>query len=257
MSGYGSFGTVYDRLITGVDYRALGEYFDACISRAGGKKGILLDLGCGTGSLSMEMDGRGYDVIGVDGSFEMLGEAMEKRGGRDILYLAQDLTELDLYGTVDAVISSLDTLNHLTCYADFDRALGRAALFLAPGGVMAFDVNTPYKHRSVLADNTFVYDTDAVYCVWQNSTEDTLTRMDLDLFVRQEDGAYQRLEDHFSERAYTHAEILDSLTRHGLELVGVYDAWIFDPLRADSERAVYVARMVHSVQSAPGKKDSD
>ena len=253
MSGYGNFASVYDQLITGVDYRQIGEYFDACIRKAGGKKGILLDLGCGTGSLSMVMDELGYDVIGVDGSYEMLGEAMEKRAqsGRDILYLAQDMTELDLFGTVGAVVSSLDSLNHLTRYADFDRAVGRAALFLEPGGVMAFDVNTPYKHRQVLADNTFVYDTDEVYCVWQNTADEDLTRMDLDLFVRQEDGAYIRMEDHFSERAYSREEIEASLIRHGMEITGVYDAWTFDPPRPDSERLVFVARMVHSRQSRP------
>ena len=201
----------------------------------------------------MVMDELGYDVIGVDGSYEMLGEAMEKRAeaGRDILYLAQDMTELDLFGTVGAVVSSLDSLNHLTRYADFDRAVGRAALFLEPGGVMAFDVNTPYKHRQVLADNTFVYDTDEVYCVWQNTADGDLTRMDLDLFVRQEDGAYIRMEDHFSERAYSREEIEASLIRHGMEVIGVYDAWTFDPPRPDSERLVFVARMVHSRQSRP------
>ena len=253
MSGYGNFASVYDRLITGVDYRQIGEYFDACIRKAGGRKGILLDLGCGTGSLSMVMDELGYDVIGVDGSYEMLGEAMEKRAeaGRDILYLAQDMTELDLFGTVGAVVSSLDSLNHLTRYADFDRAVGRAALFLEPGGVMAFDVNTPYKHRQVLADNTFVYDTDEVYCVWQNTADGDLTRMDLDLFVRQEDGAYIRMEDHFSERAYSREEIEASLIRHGMEITGVYDAWTFGPPKPDSERLVFVARMVHSRQSRP------
>ena len=201
----------------------------------------------------MVMDELGYDVIGVDGSYEMLGEAMEKRAqsGRDILYLAQDMTELDLFGTVGAVVSSLDSLNHLTRYADFDRAVGRAALFLEPGGVMAFDVNTPYKHRQVLADNTFVYDTDEIFCVWQNTADGDLTRMDLDLFVRQEDGAYIRMEDHFSERAYSREEIEASLIRHGMEVIGVYDAWTFDPPRPDSERLVFVARMVHSRQSRP------
>ena len=253
MGGYGNFASVYDQLITGVDYRQIGEYFDACIRKAGGRKGILLDLGCGTGSLSMVMDELGYDVIGVDGSYEMLGEAMEKRAqsGRDILYLAQDMTELDLFGTVGAVVSSLDSLNHLTRYADFDRAVGRAALFLEPGGVMAFDVNTPYKHRQVLADNTFVYDTDEVYCVWQNTADGDLTRMDLDLFVRQEDGAYIRMEDHFSERAYSREDIVASLIRHGMEVIGVYDAWTFDPPKPDSERLVFVARMVHLRQSRP------
>ena len=189
----------------------------------------------------------GYDVIGADSSYEMLTEAMNKRfeSGMDITYIAQSMTELDLPGKVDVVISTLDSLNHLTDYQDFDRAIERAALFLDREGVFVFDVNSVYKHEKVLAGNTFVYDLDDIYCVWQNTPgPDYLTEMDLDIFVRDDDGAYTRMEDHFAERAYTHEQITASLAKHGLQLEAVYHADSFDPPKADSQRLIYVARHI-------------
>ena len=129
MSHYSQFATVYDLLTSEIDYEARGKYFDARILENGGFHGILLDLGCGTGSLSEVMAGLGYDVIGVDNSEDMLLEAAQKKiaSGHDITYLCQEMTELDLYGTIDAVVCALDTLNHLTDYKDFCKAIARAA----------------------------------------------------------------------------------------------------------------------------------
>ncbi len=254
MSGYLDFAGVYDRLTSEIDYPKRGQYFDECIRRHGGSRGILLDLGCGTGTMCEVMAGLGYDVIGVDSSYEMLMKAMEKRAasGHDITYLAQSMTELDMFGTLDVVISTLDSLNHLTEYADFDKAIAGVALFLHPNGVFVFDVNTVYKQERVLASNTFVYDMDDVYCVWQNTLlPGHLVQMDLDIFVREEDGAYTRTEDHFAERGYTHEEIVSALVRHGMRLEAVYDEDSFDAPRADSQRLIYVAKMAHSVQSPP------
>ncbi|HIT94944.1 MAG TPA: class I SAM-dependent methyltransferase [Candidatus Faecivivens stercoripullorum] len=245
MSGYVSFAGVYDRLTLEIDYPARGRYFDECIRRHGGKKGVLLDMGCGTGSMCEVMAGLGYDVMGADDSYEMLTEAMNKRmqSGADIVYVAQSMTELDLPGKVDVIISTLDSLNHLTEYADFDRAIERAALFLEKDGVFVFDVNSVYKHERILAGNTFVYDLDDIYCVWQNTPgEGYLTEMDLDIFVQDEDGAYTRMEDHFAERGYTHEQITASLQKHGLKLCAVYHADSFDPPREDSQRLIYVAK---------------
>lgn len=244
MSGYVSFAGVYDRLTLEIDYPARGRYLDECIRRHGGKKGVLLDLGCGTGTMCEVMAALGYDVIGADSSYEMLTEAMDKRmqSGADITYIAQSMTELDLPGKVDVVISTLDSLNHLTDYQDFDRAIERVALFLNRDGVFVFDVNSVYKHEQVLAGNTFVYDLDDIYCVWQNTPgPDYLTEMDLDIFVRDDDGTYTRMEDHFAERGYTHGQITDSLARHGLCLEAVYHADSFDSPKEDSQRLIYVA----------------
>ena len=254
MSGYVDFAGVYDRLTSEIDYQKRGRYFDACIQRHGGKKGILLDLGCGTGSMCEVMASLGYDVIGVDSSYEMLMKAVEKRtaSGHDITYLAQSMTELDMFGTLDVVISTLDSLNHLTEYDDFDKAIAGVALFLHPDGVFVFDVNTVYKHEKVLGNNTFIYDMDDVYCVWQNTLlPEHLVQMDLDFFVRDEEDAYTRMEDHFAERAYTHEEILSALEHHGMRLEAVYHEDSFDAPKPDSQRLIYVAKMAHSVQAPP------
>ena len=160
MSLYGQFAEVYDLLTSDIDYKARAQGFDRLILAHGGFHGILLDLGCGTGTLTEELAALGYDAIGVDNSPDMLWKAQEKKmaSGRDITYICQEMTELDLYGTIDAVVSALDSLNHLTDYGDFCAAIARAALFLHPDGVFVFDLNTPYKHQKILANNTFVYD---------------------------------------------------------------------------------------------------
>lgn len=246
MSGYMDFAAVYDKLTQEVDYPARGRYFDQVILKHGGFHGILLDLGCGTGSLSEVMDELGYDVVGVDSSPEMLTAALEKKlqSGRDIAYLCQEMTGLELYGTVDVVLSALDSLNHLTDYQDFCAAIQKAAFFLHPDGLMVFDLNTPYKHREVLGNNTFVYDLPEVYCVWQNTLQEgDLVEMSLDIFVQDEDGRYDRREDGFGERAYSHQQVLMALEQAGLRLEAVYDEDSFAPPRADSQRLIYVAKL--------------
>ena len=184
---YQAFASYYDRLIGNeVDYRARARYFDALIRRYADtpEQNLLLDLACGTGSLSVELSAIGYDVIGVDASAEMLAEAAAKGRGK-ILFLCQAFDTLDLYGTVGAVVCALDSLNHITDAAALEAAFARVALFTAPGGVFVFDVNTPYKHREILADNTFVYDLGDLFCVWQNTTDASLqTEIALDFFLR-------------------------------------------------------------------------
>ncbi|MGI5855681.1 MAG: class I SAM-dependent DNA methyltransferase [Candidatus Merdivicinus sp.] len=247
MSHYSQFASVYDLLTSEIDYQKRGSYFDARILENGGFRGILLDLGCGTGSLSEVMAGIGYDVIGVDNSEEMLWAATKKRiaSGRDITYLCQEMTGLDLYGTVDAVVCALDTLNHLTDYDDFCQAIARAALFLHPDGVFVFDLNTPYKHAEILADNAFLYDYDDVFCAWQNTLEeDGIVQMDLTIFASDEDGSYRRMEESFAERAYSLEQVEEALRRAGLVLSALYAEDSTEPPAPDTQRWVFVAKHV-------------
>ncbi len=245
MSHYSQFATVYDLLTSEIDYEARGKYFDARILENGGFHGILLDLGCGTGSLSEVMAGLGYDVIGVDNSEDMLWEAAQKKiaSGHDITYLCQEMTELDLYGTIDAVVCALDTLNHLTDYKDFCKAIARAALFLHPDGVFVFDLNTPFKHREILADNAFLYDYDDVFCAWQNTLlEDDVVQMDLTIFADTGRGRYRRMEESFAERAYSLDQVREALRRAGLVLTGFYGEDSTEAPAPDAQRWIFVAR---------------
>ena len=167
--------------------------------------------------------------------------------GLEMLFLCQQMEKLDLYGTIDTCICTLDSLNHITDKAKLQTVFDRVALFMNPDGYFVFDVNTVYKHQHILADNTFVYDTDSVYCVWQNSLkENNIVSIDLDLFEREAE-AYHRCSEHFKERAYAIDELKAMLEQSGFEVKAVYDDMTTDPLRDDSDRAVFVARIREAI----------
>lgn len=242
---YQVFAAYYDRLTQEVDYRRRAHYFDQLIKQhiAVSRETILLDLACGTGSLSAEMAQLGYDVIGVDASPDMLSEAMSKNmHANRILYLCQDSAELDLYGTIDVAVCALDSLNHITDPKKLQKTFEKVSLFTAPGGLFLFDVNTEYKHREILGSQTYVYDLDDLYCVWQNTTDETLTtEISLDFFIRQ-GNTYLRESESFCERAWTREHLCRLLEQTGYELLSIYEGDTFQPVGAQTQRAVYVAR---------------
>lgn len=245
---YGVFSDFYDALTDNVEYAVLSKTICSLLARHGLNRGLLLDLGCGTGTLSVLLAQAGYEVIGADISPDMLSVAQEKAfaAGQDILFLCQDMTRLDLYGTLDAAVCTLDALNHLPSRAAVEEALRRVALFLNPGGVFIFDTNTLYKHREVLGNNTFVYDTDEVYCVWQNELRADGRTVDitLDFFAPASDDApiYERASEAFSECAYSDAEWDEMLKTAGFTVLGKFDGYSENPLTDKSERAVYAVR---------------
>ncbi len=249
MAGYGDFAYYYDLLTGNVDYESRCDYIGSLLAENGVGKGILLDLACGTGTVSLLMSEKGYEVIGVDASEEMLSQAQEKKmeRGADIIFLCQRMEELDLFGTVNAAVSTLDSLNHVTDEASLRKIFRRVSLFMEDGGIFLFDVNTPYKHREVLADNTFIYDMDEVYCVWQNSTdEELLTEVSLDIFERDteadEDGVYYRYSEEFCERGYSLDKIREWLEENKFEVLAVYEEMTRQPVTERTERAVFVAK---------------
>ena len=206
--------------------------------------GLSLDLACGTGSLTVELKKNGVDVYGIDASYDMLSFAREKaeESGLDILFLCQKMQSIDLYGTIDTCVCTLDSINHLTKISDVQKTFDRVSLFMNPGGYFLFDANTIYKHQKVLSDNTFVYDTDDVFCVWQNSLrENNIVDIELDFFER-EGKVYYRTEEKFSERAYSDDELTDMLVSAGFEVVSRYGDMTFDAPMEDEQRVIYVAR---------------
>ena len=248
MSGYHSFSYFYDKLTSNILYKERAEYFDMLIKRHNGTKNLLLDLACGTGSLSEEFSKMGYDVIGVDASEEMLNEALDKKfdSGLNIQYLCQDMTKLDMFGTIDVTICALDSLNHLKNAADIQKTFNKVSLFCEPNGLFIFDVNMPYKHRCVLADNTFIYDLDDVFCVWQNSfdakSDDFRVDITLDIFGKNENGLYERYFDELSEIAFEREIIEKMLVTAGFSVEAVYDFDTVNPPADKSEKLVFVAR---------------
>lgn len=242
---YDNFSDFYDLLTDNVEYEKRADYFCRLLSMCGIKDGILLDLGCGTGSMSVQMAKRGFDVIGVDSSVGMLNAARQKvyESGAEILLLNQNMQEIDLYGTVDCAICVLDGINHLGGKADVKRTFEKVSLFMNPGGAFAFDVNTIYKHKNILADSVFVYEPDDLFCVWQNNYNPADNSVDITLdFFEEEDGVYYRSCESFTEHAYELDDIKRWLEEAGFEVVGTFDDMTTDPVKPETERAVFLAK---------------
>ncbi len=246
MSGYGKFAWFYDRLTDNVEYDTIADAVERYVERFGGRKNILLDLACGTGTLSEKMAQKGYDVIGVDGSEEMLNVALDKKydSGLPVQYLCQDMTKLDMYGTIDVTLCVLDSINHLSDIEAVKKAFERVSLFAYPDGMFIFDVNTVYKHREILANNAFTYDLDGLFCVWQNEYNDVdnSVEMYLDFFEQNSNGSYDRFQESFSEQAYSCELIEKILDETGFEVLAKYDGYTDNPPNGESQRIVYVAR---------------
>ncbi len=244
---YGVFSEFYDALTANVSYDTVSQVLSSLLTRYGKGRGLLLDLACGTGSVSVRLAKKGYEVIGVDLSPEMLSEAQNKAysAGQNILFLCQDMTALDLYGTVDAAVCTLDGLCHLPDEESVQAALRKVSLFMNPGGVFLFDVNSVYKHRAVLGNNTFVYDTDDVYCVWQNTllSDGVTVQMDLDFFEPVSDeGDYVRQSERFTERAYPRETLEAMLKKAGFTVLDVFDGYSGKPAHDTSERLLFAVR---------------
>ena len=248
MTSYNSFARFYDGLMEDADYKNRCEYILALAKKHNHEMGITLDLACGTGSFTRELAKSGVDVYGIDASAEMLCEAMQKNSeeGLNILYLRQKMQNLDLYGTIDTCVCTLDSINHVTNISDVAKAFDRVGLFMDDEGLFIFDVNTVYKHREVLANNTFVIENENVYCVWQNSLEeDDVVKINLDFF-EEEDGVYYRSEESFCERAYSDEQLREMLLKAGFEVEAVYGDMTFEKPAETEQRAIYVARMKKS-----------
>lgn len=244
MSGYGHFAAYYDALMQNADHASRARACRDLLARYGVRDGLLLDLACGTGSIALQMASFGYDVIAVDASEAMLAEAQQKasESGVSVLFLCQRMQDLDLYGTVRGTICTLDSLNHLTRKTDFEETIRRVSLFTEPDGMFIFDVNTPYKHRSVLADNTFVVETEDVFCVWQNTFGRGNT-VDITLDFFEKDGkAYYRSTERFRERAYGTEWICSVLQRNGFSVEQITDADAGGAPRPQTQRLLFAAK---------------
>ncbi len=236
---YTDFAHYYDELNGAADYDALFCAVQKELLHCGIKSGILADLGCGTGEMTMRLAKAGYDMISVDLSQDMLCIARDKMYDSDmsgILFLQQDLTKLDLFGTIRGAVCTFDTLNHIGPFESFKKAIEQIALFLEPNCPFMFDMNTPHKHENVLANNTFTIDTGDVLCTWVNKYDAKNKRTKIELTASENDDIL--FEDSFYEYAYTLSEITQVCEGAGLKIVSVCDGEgdDFGELKNDSER---------------------
>lgn len=246
MEAYSGFAEVYDLFMDNIPYGEWTEYVKELLAEEGIKDGILLDLGCGTGNVTELLAQSGFDMIGIDNSGEMLDIAMEKRddSGLDILYLLQDMREFELYGTVKGVVSICDSMNYILDDDDLLDVLKLVHNYLDNEGIFIFDMNTMYKYRELLADNTFAEDREESSFIWENfyDEEEEINQYDLSLFVRDEDGRYEKYEETHLQRAYEQTRVEELIAQSGLELLHVYDAFTKNTPVKDSERIYFVCR---------------
>ena len=274
METYASFASVYDTFMDNVPYKAWGKYLHSLLCKYGISDGIVLDLGCGTGTMTEILAGYGYDMIGVDNSEDMLELAMEKRivSGHDILYLLQDMREFELYGTVRAVVSVCDSVNYITEPEELREVFCLVNNYLDPGGIFLFDFNTEYKYREVMGDCTIAEDRGDCSFIWDNCyyEEERINEYELTFFIREGAGTgqggkteeaadetekeyaeenrrgngalYRKYRETHFQRGYTLEEIRELINSAGLVFETAYDMDTHGEATDTSERICVIAR---------------
>lgn len=246
---YSALSAVYDRLNADLDYEKWADYIDAQIkAHSDIQAKLVLDLCCGTGTMTLALDRRGYDMTGVDRSPAMLGVAADKAvaaGRADaILFLCQDMLSFELYGTVQAVVSCLDSVNHVDGGGDFLTMLALVRNYLEPGGLFLFDVNTPYKFKEIYGTNAYVLEDEGVLCAWQNfyDPKSRLCEFFTSVFIEDDDGRYTRRDDYERETCFTPAEIRRMLKKSGFAVVAEHGDLDGGAPTRDTERIYFVAK---------------
>ena len=249
MSSYESFARVYDLFMDNIPYEEWCEYLAGLLEDQGIREGLVLELGCGTGNMTRLLAEKGYDMIGVDNSVDMLEIAMEKKEEeeQDILYLLQDMREFELYGTVRAVVSVCDSMNYIIEEEDLLEVFRLVNNYLDPGGIFIFDLNTEYKYEKILGDTTIAEDREDASFIWDNyyDPEEKINEYDLVLFIPEEkDGEilYRKYEETHYQKVYSLERVKELLLEAGMEYVAAYDAFTREPVRKDSERIYILAR---------------
>lgn len=252
MEAYTEFAQVYDRFMDNVPYEQWAAYIRSLLGERQINDGLIVDLGCGTGTLTDLLANAGYDMIGIDGSIQMLEIAREKRP--DLLFLNQDIRSFELYGTVRAIVSVCDCMNYILDPKDLQDVFSWVNNYLDPGGVFIFDLNTPYKYRHMLGEQTFAEDRADCSFIWENSYDEAekINEYALTLFIRDGvgeemsspngQGIYRKFKEYHYQRCYEPEEVTRLLEVAGLRVEAMYDAFTRQPPRTDSERVYIIAR---------------
>lgn len=243
MNSYQALSAYYDRFTDDVGYADWADFFERLFAREGIQPKLVLDLACGTGSLTRILAERGYEMIGADASPEMLMQAMQNTMDCEPrpLFLNQRMEALDLYGTVDTCLCCLDSINYVTEPQTLQKAFERVHLFLEPKtGLFVFDINTPEKF-ACMDGNAYVREDEDVFCVWQAAVEDGLCAYQFDIFAR-EGGKWTRAQETHEERIYTVEQLTDMLEKAGFSEIKTYGDQSFAPVRGGENRIYFTAR---------------
>jgi len=242
MDIYIEFASVYDDFIA-APYADWAKYIEDIWYTHGAKPRLVLDLACGTGSLTCLLSDKGYDMIGIDVSAEMLAIARQKDAG--ILWLQQDMREFELYGTVDAIVCICDGINYLTDEIDLTRVFALVRNYLNPSGLFVFDINSEYKYANTLANNTFASIGESAAYIWENfyDANERINEYDITFFAKDGEGAeYHRFDETHIQRAYNVEEIKSALKGADLEYLAHYGELTLDTPKPDEARIFFVAK---------------
>ncbi len=244
---YDLLAPFYDAINADISYSDWADFIEKIFNKeCKSRPELVLDLGCGTGKMTLELASRGYDMTGIDISAEMLDIAREQAeiGGYDILWLSQDMREFELYGTVDSAVSCLDCINHLTKPSDVKKTFELMHNYLIPDGIFVFDINGKAKFENIYADRSYVMEEDGGVCIWQNYYDNKTKLCDfyITLFEECSDGRYERYDDEQRERMYTVSEMRKMLLASGFEFIGAYSDFDFNEATDNSERIYIAAR---------------
>jgi len=241
---YNKFSTVYDKFI-GIDYEAWVSYIESLWAKFGTPPNLVLDLACGTGNITIPLALKGYDMIGLDVSADMLSEARSKAPD-NILFTLQDMRDFELYGTVDACICMVDSVNYILEEKELTKVFRLVFNYLNPGGLFIFDINTEYKFRHILGNNSFCDTDSAAAIIWENYYDELSETNEyfVNIFILEEQGLYERYEEVHYQRAYKEELIKSLLVKTGFELLGVYDALTFSAPYKESEKIFFIAKAV-------------
>lgn len=244
---YDLLAPFYDAINADIDYKKWADFFEKIFNKeCNTRPDLVLDLGCGTGRMTLELSKRGYDMTGIDYSPEMLDIARNEaeKTGQNILWLCQDMREFELYGTVDAAVCCLDCINHLESIEDLEKCFKLVHNYLIPDGIFIFDVNGKYKFENIYADNTYAMEEEGGMCVWENyyDTESKICDFYITLFEECDDGRYERYDETQSERMFTLEELKKALEKCKMEFVNAYGDLDFEPGSDENERIYIVAK---------------
>lgn len=263
MQAYTGFAQVYDSFMDNIPYEDWCEYLAGLLQEYEIKEGLVLDLGCGTGNITELLAMHGYDMIGIDNAEEMLTIAMEKKmeypepvtptdKRTNILYLLQDMREFELYGTVNAVVSICDSMNYIMSEEELVTVFRLVNNYLEKDGMFFFDLNTEYKYRTILANNTIAENREECSFIWDNYyyDEEKVNEYDLTIYVKdeeleeelEEEGIFRRFDETHYQRAYSLDTIKRLLSEANMEFVAAYDAFTRESVKETSERIYVIAK---------------
>ena len=244
MDQYTALAQVYDALVPASFHRRFAQRAHKLFVQEACPPKLILDLACGTGTLALELSKMGYELIGCDASEDMLSIAQRKCQGLNTppVFLCQAMGMLNLYGTVDAAVCSLDSINYLTDQEEAEKAIGRISLFLNPGGLFLFDVKTPALFEE-MAGQVSVDEPEGAYCVWQYGYDplSMLAEHRVDLFLKR-NKTYERYRESHTQRAYTRRQLIDMLVNAGLQVENVYRGFSSRIARKETGRLLFAAR---------------